>query len=72
MLHVLHARTAVLWCPAIQKAGPSEMGPFQTPERAAAKNKDLRQNLGQAGNHHCAWRKLEPELENQASGLGRE
>lgn len=48
------------------------MGPFQTPERAAAKNKDLRQNLGQAGNHHCAWRKLEPELENQASGLGRE
>ena len=70
--HVLRVRTAVLWCPAIWKAGPSETGPAQTQERAAAKNNDLGRNLGQAGNHPHAWRKLEPELGNQASGPGRE
>lgn len=69
--HVLRLKGTVLWCSAIWKATSGEMGPVRTQDRAVAKNNDLRWKLGQAGNYPHAWMKLDSELGNQTTGLGR-
>lgn len=68
----MYSRIAVSWCLATQKAGPSEIGPARTIERAAAKTNGLRQSLGQVADNPNAWKRLGPELGIQASGPIRE